>query len=200
MINALNAFGLAIGWMDILGVLVFELMIFYLLRSRASQSDLNDVEQPTAEGNAKPRSRRTLRGLLGHRYLKESTKTWIFWAYLFLLNVWIVVTLLMIAGITWHKPELMLCWLIWCIAGLFLDLFFVLWWLCELCAGDAIEALTNIIISMLTMVIEFGFIYVIYTIYSNMSNSENEPETQSNLFAIVKSALDPRQWMSIFIP
>ncbi|SPP76690.1 uncharacterized protein LOC117579785 [Drosophila guanche] len=196
MINALNAFGLAIGWMDILGVLVFELMIFYLLRSRSHQSELNDVEQPTAEGNAKP----TLRGLLGHRYLKESTKTWIFWAYLFLLNVWIVVTLLMIAGITWHKPELMLCWLIWCLAGLLLDLFFVLWWLFELCAGDAIEALTNIIISMLTMVIEFGFIYVIYTIYANMSNSEDEADAHSDLFAIVKSALDPRQWMAIFIP
>lgn len=32
MVNALNAFGLAIGWMDILGVLCFELIMFYMMR------------------------------------------------------------------------------------------------------------------------------------------------------------------------
>ncbi|XP_022218580.1 uncharacterized protein LOC111071500 [Drosophila obscura] len=204
MVNALNAFGLAIGWMDILGVLLFELMIFYLLRRRSTREAPNDAEAPPAEGAAAKPHRRKLTGLLGHRYLKESTKTWIFWAYLVLLNVWIVVTLLMIAGISLHKPELMICWLIWCVGGLFLDLFFVLWWLFELCAGDAIEALTNIIISLLTMVIEFGFIYVIFTIYMNMLNSPNESSNEtdkdSDLFAMVKSALDPRHWISVFLP
>ncbi|EDW33477.1 GL15593 [Drosophila persimilis] len=50
MVNSLHAFGLAIGWMDILGVLVFELMIFYLMRSRAAQEAPNDAEVPPDEG------------------------------------------------------------------------------------------------------------------------------------------------------
>ncbi|XP_017134602.1 uncharacterized protein LOC108150809 isoform X1 [Drosophila miranda] len=213
MVNALHAFGLAIGWMDILGVLVFELMIFYFMCSRAAQEAPNDAEVPPDEGVVK-QQRKPLTGLFGPRYLKDSTKTWIFWAYLFLLNVWIVVTFLMIAGITWvsafwnifnyppcrslhsqQKPELMICWLIWCVGGIFLDVFFVLWWCIELCAGDAIEALTNIIISLLTMIIEFGFIFVIFTIYTNLSSAPNENVKDSGLFLIVKNAMDPSQWI-----
>ncbi|XP_026847905.1 uncharacterized protein LOC6601358 [Drosophila persimilis] len=196
MVNSLHAFGLAIGWMDILGVLVFELMIFYLMRSRAAQEAPNDAEVPPDEGVVR-QQRKHLTGLFGPRYLKDSTKTWVFWAYLFLLNVWIVVTFLMIAGITWHKPELMICWLVWCVGGIFLDVFFVLWWCIELCAGDAIEALTNIIISLLTMIIEFGFIFVIFTIYTNLSNAPDENVKDSGLFLIVKNAMDPSQWIRI---
>ncbi|XP_044778879.1 uncharacterized protein LOC6737555 isoform X2 [Drosophila simulans] len=94
-----------------------------------------------------------------------------------MLNVWIGVTLLMIAGISLQKPELMTLWLIWCACGLVFDVFLILWWVYELFVGDAIEALTNILISLLTMAIEFGFIYVIYTIFSNLSNATKNEET-----------------------
>ncbi|XP_017133634.1 uncharacterized protein LOC108150173 isoform X2 [Drosophila elegans] len=91
-----------------------------------------------------------------------------------MLNVWVGITLLMIAGISLHKPELMTFWLIWCACGLVFDVLFILWWVYELFVGDAIEALTNILISLLTMAIESGFIYVIYTIYINLSNSRED--------------------------
>lgn len=32
--------------------------------------------------------------------MRESENAWVFWGYLLMLNLWIVVTLLMIAGIT----------------------------------------------------------------------------------------------------
>ncbi|XP_043649558.1 uncharacterized protein LOC122617677 isoform X2 [Drosophila teissieri] len=91
-----------------------------------------------------------------------------------MLNVWIGVTLLMIAGISLQKPELMVFWLIWCACGLVFDVFLILWWVYELFVGDAIEALTNILISLLTMAIEFGFIYVIYTIFLNLTNASRD--------------------------
>jgi len=50
-----------------------------------------------------------------------------------------------------HKPELMTFWLIWSACGLVFDALFILWWVYELFVGDAIEALTNILISLLTM-------------------------------------------------
>lgn len=45
----------------------------------------------------------------------------------------------------------MTLWLIWCACGLVFDVFLILWWVYELFVGDAIEALTNILISLLTM-------------------------------------------------
>jgi len=42
-------------------------------------------------------------------------------------------------------------WLIWSACGLVFDALFILWWVYELFVGDAIEALTNILISLLTM-------------------------------------------------
>ncbi|XP_017043541.1 uncharacterized protein LOC108089705 isoform X2 [Drosophila ficusphila] len=102
-----------------------------------------------------------------------------------MLNVWIGVTLLMIAGITLNKPELMTFWLIWCACGLAFDVLFIFWWVYELFVGEVIEALTNILLSLLTMAIEFGFFYVIYTIYNNLSNSSKE---EANKLA-VKSGL-----------
>nr|ABN49337.1 IP18008p [Drosophila melanogaster]ABN49364.1 IP18208p [Drosophila melanogaster] len=72
----------------------------------------------------------------------------------------------------------MTLWLIWCACGLVFDVFLILWWVYELFVGDAIEALTNILISLLTMAIEFGFIYVIYTIFLNLSNATKNEETK----------------------
>lgn len=42
-------------------------------------------------------------------------------------------------------------WLIWCLGGLLFDLIFLCWWIVEIFTGDAIEAITNIMISFLTM-------------------------------------------------
>ncbi|XP_033159792.1 uncharacterized protein LOC117140802 [Drosophila mauritiana] len=171
--NALNAFGMAIGWMDILGVLFFEMVMFYMMRRRrlVQKSEVASVE-------AQEKSHRdSLPNLLSRKKLSESENIWIFWGYLLMLNVWIGVTLLMIAGISLQKPELMTLWLIWCACGLVFDVFLILWWVYELFVGDAIEALTNILISLLTMAIEFGFIYVIYTIFLNLSNATKNEET-----------------------
>lgn len=49
-----------------------------------------------------------------------------------------------------HKRQLLLLWLTWCLGGLIFDVVYVLWWLWELISGDTIEALTNILISMIT--------------------------------------------------
>ncbi|EDX09973.1 GD12859 [Drosophila simulans] len=145
--NALNAFGMAIGWMDILGVLFFEMVMFYMMRRRrlAQKSEVASIE-------AQEKCHRdSLPNLLSRKKLSESENIWIFWGYLLMLNVWIGVTLLMIAGISLQKPELMTLWLIWCACGLVFDVFLILWWVYELFVGDAIEALTNILISLLTM-------------------------------------------------
>ncbi|EDW40988.1 GM24806 [Drosophila sechellia] len=138
---------MAIGWMDILGVLFFEMVMFYMMRRRrlAQKSEVASIE-------AQEKCHRDLfPNLLSRKKLSESENIWIFWGYLLMLNVWIGVTLLMIAGISLQKPELMTLWLIWCSCGLVFDVFLILWWFYELFVGDAIEALTNILISLLTM-------------------------------------------------
>lgn len=148
---------------------------------------------------------------------KEVTP-WILKCYLVLLNIWIVVSSLMIAGILFvcpqcddlkrhlrfsshflqYKPRLILSWLIWCLGGLLFDFVFLCWWIVEVFTGDAIEAVTNIMISFLTMsttfyyninivtferstAIEFGFIYVIYNVYMKMSQGSTELEDEINV-------------------
>ncbi|XP_017133633.1 uncharacterized protein LOC108150173 isoform X1 [Drosophila elegans] len=170
MMNALNAFGMAIGWMDIVGVLFFELVMFYMMRRRRLAKDAEDISIEAPKQN----QMNSLPSLLNRKNLSETGNVWIYWGYLLMLNVWVGITLLMIAGISLHKPELMTFWLIWCACGLVFDVLFILWWVYELFVGDAIEALTNILISLLTMAIESGFIYVIYTIYINLSNSRED--------------------------
>ncbi|XP_016988989.1 uncharacterized protein LOC108051393 isoform X1 [Drosophila rhopaloa] len=185
MVNALNAFGMAIGWMDIVGVLFFELIMFYLMRRRRLAKEAADVSIEAPKEN----QRNSLPSLLSRKNLNESENVWIYWGYLLMLNVWVGITLLMIAGISLHKPELMIFWLVWCACGLVFDVLFILWWLYELFAGDAIEALTNILISLLTMAIEFGFIYVIYTIYMNLSNSQEDYKIdKKSLFSVMMIA------------
>ncbi|KAH8380038.1 hypothetical protein KR009_008616, partial [Drosophila setifemur] len=169
-VNALNAFGLAIGWMDIAGVLFFEAIMFYMLRRRRLAKETNEVCIEDPELKKAP----SLPILLSRKKMRESENIWIFWGYLLMLNLWVVVTLLMIAGISLHKPQLMIVWLIWCGCGLVFDALFILWWVYELFVGDAFEALTNIMISLLTMAIEFGFIYVIYAIYLNLLNPSED--------------------------
>jgi len=46
VMNALNAFGMAIGWMDIAGVLFFEMIMFYMMRRRrlAQKSEVASIE------------------------------------------------------------------------------------------------------------------------------------------------------------
>ncbi|ALC43787.1 CG43127 [Drosophila busckii] len=120
--------------MDIMGALLFELMIVYTLRRRCKNNS-----------NA-----------AGELHATE-------------------------ASIKQHQPNLLLFWLVWCMCGLLFDVLFVLWWCWELIVGDAFEALTNILISLLTMlnffcaVIEFGFIYVIYHIYMNLLDVPHMP-------------------------
>jgi len=46
---------------------------------------------------------------------------------------------------------LLIFWLIWCVFGLLFDVVYVLWWFWEMVMGDPIGALTNILISMITM-------------------------------------------------
>ncbi|KAH8345819.1 hypothetical protein KR067_006759 [Drosophila pandora] len=173
--DALHAFGLAIGWMDIAGVLFFEALMFFLMRRRrlAEQADKGSAEDPIKSKG------RSLPILMSRAKLSNAENDCIFWSYLVMLNVWIVVTLLMITGISLHKPELMIIWLIWCACGLAFDVLFIFWWIYELCMGDAIEALTNIMISLLTMAIEFGFICVIYTIYRDLLNSSDDSENKN---------------------
>ncbi|XP_017080323.1 uncharacterized protein LOC108114079 [Drosophila eugracilis] len=179
MMNALDAFGMAIGWMDIVGVFFFEVIMFYMMRRRRLAKDIEDVSiEAQMESKRDP-----LPNLLSRKRLTESENVWIFWGYLLMLNVWVVITLLMIAGISLHKPELMVFWLIWCACGLVFDVLFIFWWVYELFVGDVIEALTNILISLLTMGIEFGFIYVIYTIYLNLSNEPMNLATMSSMWA-----------------
>ncbi|KAH8296650.1 hypothetical protein KR054_009363 [Drosophila jambulina] len=156
MVNALTAFGLAIGWMDIVGVLCFELVMFFMMRRRrsAENADLPTLEEQSVD----QKTRNSLPSLLSRKYMRESENACIFWSYLLMLNLWIVVSLLMIAGITMHKPELMTIYLIWCFCGLVIDVLMILWWIFELFVGDAIVAMTNILISLLT----FGETGVIY--------------------------------------
>ncbi|KAH8262393.1 hypothetical protein KR026_001892 [Drosophila bipectinata] len=145
--DALHAFGLAIGWMDIAGVLVFEALMFFLMRRRrlTEPSDIESGKDPI-----KPKGR-SIPILMSRAKLSSAENNCIFWSYLAMLNVWIVVTLVMITGISLHKPELMIIWLIWCGCGLAFDVLFIFWWIYELFTGDAIEAVTNIMISLLTM-------------------------------------------------
>ncbi|KAH8266131.1 hypothetical protein KR038_006421, partial [Drosophila bunnanda] len=167
-VNALIAFGLAIGWMDIVGVLCFELVMFYMMRRRrsAEKEDLPSLEdQPVDQ-----KTRNSLPNLLSRKQMMESENAWIFWGYLLMLNMWIVVSLLMIAGITMHKPELMTIYLIWCFCGLVVDVLMIVWWIFELFVGDTIVAMTNILISMLT----FGktwYIYMLSWLYLFLSSS-----------------------------
>ncbi|XP_034482133.1 uncharacterized protein LOC117787664 [Drosophila innubila] len=142
--------------MDIIGAVFFELMIICMLCRRSSKKQ-QQTDVATLYGQA-----------VGSRML---------WIYLILLNIWILASTLLVFGILWHKSQLLLFWLFWCLGGLIFDVVFVLWWLWEMISGDAIEALTNILISMLTMSIEFGFIYVVYNVYMNLSQS---PVGQSN--------------------
>ncbi|KRF99214.1 uncharacterized protein Dwil_GK27243 [Drosophila willistoni] len=169
--SPLNALGLAIGWFDIFGALLFELMILYMMKRCFNSRPIKDVEKQQQSDDLQQPQRRMTPKLYGPKYLHDNSNAYIFWGYLLLLNAWIVITLVMMAGIVLHKPQLMLMWLIWCIGGLVFDMFFLFWWLYELLAGDSIEAITNIMISLLTMAIEFGFIYVIHRIYENLSQS-----------------------------
>ncbi|XP_017841502.1 uncharacterized protein LOC108599219 [Drosophila busckii] len=166
MISALNGFGLVIGWMDIMGALLFELMIVYTLRRRCKNNSNAAGELHATELQQQQQEQQN--DII-------NVRPWMLWAYLLLLNVWILVSLLMIAGILLHQPNLLLFWLVWCMCGLLFDVLFVLWWCWELIVGDAFEALTNILISLLTMVIEFGFIYVIYHIYMNLLDVPHMP-------------------------
>ncbi|KAH8367537.1 hypothetical protein KR200_000066, partial [Drosophila serrata] len=159
-INALTAFGLAIGWMDIVGVLCFELVMFYMMRRRRLDEKVDDkVDLPSLEEQpVDHKTRNSLPNLLSRKQMMESENAWIFWGYLLMLNMWIAVCLLMIAGITMHKPELMTIYLIWCFCGLVVDVLMIIWWIFELFVGDAIVAMTNILISILT----FGKTWNIY--------------------------------------
>ncbi|XP_016988990.1 uncharacterized protein LOC108051393 isoform X2 [Drosophila rhopaloa] len=96
MVNALNAFGMAIGWMDIVGVLFFELIMFYLMRRRRLAKEAADVSIEAPKEN----QRNSLPSLLSRKNLNESENVWIYWGYLLMLNVWVGITLLMIAGIS----------------------------------------------------------------------------------------------------
>ncbi|KAH8314693.1 hypothetical protein KR074_010546 [Drosophila pseudoananassae] len=154
--DALHAFGLAIGWMDIAGVLVFEAIMFFLIRRRRLAEP---ADEESAKDPIKPKGR-SIPILMSRAKLSNTENNYIFWSYLAMLNVWIVVTLLMITGISMHKPELMIIWLIWCGCGLAFDVLFIFWWIYELCTGDAIEALTNIMISLLTMGENFKFVFL----------------------------------------
>ncbi|XP_030373010.1 uncharacterized protein LOC115622990 [Scaptodrosophila lebanonensis] len=177
MVSTFHVFGLAIGWMDIVGAIIFELAIIYWLRQGVENALQPDVE-------ARQVQRVNGRKLYGsHSLLRDNKRIWIFWVYLLLLNVWIGVTMLLIAGILMHKPELMIFWLIWCAGGLVFDVFFVLWWLLELIAGDFIDALTNILISLLTMAIEFGFIYIVYNIYLELSLTPDGAKTSDSMLS-----------------
>jgi len=49
--NALNAFGMAIGWMDIVGVLFFELIMFLMMRRRRLAKESEDVALEAAIEN-----------------------------------------------------------------------------------------------------------------------------------------------------
>ncbi|KAM8709955.1 hypothetical protein ACLKA7_016714 [Drosophila subpalustris] len=162
MVSALNGFGLAIGSMDIIGAVFFELMIICMLcRRRRASKKLQPTNVTTLFGKG-----------VGPRML---------WTYLILLNVWILASTLLVIGILWQKPQLLLFWLTWCLGGLLFDVVFMLWWFWEMISGDTIDALTNILISMLTMAIEFGFIYVVYNIYLNLSKSPDGKESYDPL-------------------
>ncbi|KAH8235089.1 hypothetical protein KR032_008753 [Drosophila birchii] len=214
MVNALIAFGLAIGWMDIVGVLCFEMVMFYMMRRRrlSKTEDLSTLEEQTVD--QKPRNSlpsksciyliikycfkkkpKPLLDLLSRQRMVESENAWIFWGYLLMLNVWIVVSLLMIAGITMHKPELMTIYLTWCFCGLVIDVLMILWWIFELFVGDAIVAMTNILISLLTFgkvldyisrskfiisfsAVELAFVLIIYAIYLNLAWSPDAENTK----------------------
>ncbi|XP_064552319.1 uncharacterized protein LOC135438094 isoform X2 [Drosophila montana] len=167
MVSALNGFGMAIGCMDITGAVFFELMIIYMLCRR------NGGRTTADDSKEKQQQQGHVATFYGNR-----VRPWMLWIYLLLLNVWIVVSMLM--RLPQHKPQLLLFWLVWCFGGLIFDVVFVGLWIVELLSGDAIEALTNILISLLTMAIEFSFIYVIYNIYGNLTKSPKEQDINGN--------------------
>ncbi|XP_030080199.1 uncharacterized protein LOC115483181 [Drosophila hydei] len=105
MVSALNCFGLAIGCVDIIGALFFELMIIFMLCQRKGHRTTTEEEQSTDVT--------TFRG--------NRVSARLLWIYLFILNVWIAISMLMLAGIILHKPQLMLVWLIWCFGGMIFD-------------------------------------------------------------------------------
>ncbi|EDW19530.2 uncharacterized protein LOC6583384 [Drosophila mojavensis] len=160
MVSALNGFGLAIGCMDIIGALFFELMIIFMMRQskarKANRTTASELEQSTQVTTL----------------YRNRLSPWMLGIYLLLLNVWIAVSMLMLAGIILQKPQLLLFWLIWCAGGLIFDFVYVVLWILELLAGDAIEALTNILISLLTMAVEFAFIFIVYHIYINLNHPQ----------------------------
>lgn len=45
----------------------------------------------------------------------------------------------------------MTIYLAWCFCGLVFDILYIFWWVFELFVGDAIVAMTNILISLLTL-------------------------------------------------
>ncbi|KAH8305262.1 hypothetical protein KR018_008018 [Drosophila ironensis] len=149
MAKGLYTLGLAIGWMDIAGVVIFETLMFYLMRHRQmmEEKDVGSIEG----SETKISKTRSLASLMTKGKLGAAENSCIFWGYLMMLNIWVMITLLMMAGISMQKPELMTMWLIWCAGGLVFDALFIFWWIYKICADDAIEALTNIIISLLTM-------------------------------------------------
>ncbi|XP_041564100.1 uncharacterized protein LOC108150173 isoform X3 [Drosophila elegans] len=99
MMNALNAFGMAIGWMDIVGVLFFELVMFYMMRRRRLAKDAEDISIEAPKQN----QMNSLPSLLNRKNLSETGNVWIYWGYLLMLNVWVGITLLMIAGISTNQ-------------------------------------------------------------------------------------------------
>ncbi|KAH8415505.1 hypothetical protein KR222_001218, partial [Zaprionus bogoriensis] len=189
-VSALNGFGLAIGSMDILGALFFELMILYLIHRRSR------TQREASRSSSSAEKQLEASDVASEQRLRSSFSPWMLRTYLLLLNVWIVVSILMLIGILWvclslgfsskyilvyarspqYKPRLLLFWLVWCAGGLLFDAFFLFWWIFEIFTGDAIEAFTNILISLLTMAIEFGFIFVIYNVYVHLSQGSNGQE------------------------
>ncbi|EDV96927.1 GH16546 [Drosophila grimshawi] len=96
MVSALNGFGLAIGCVDITGAVFFELMIICILWRRngiqtvvKSQTQLQQQQQQQEQ-----LEKGYVTGFLGNR-----VSPWMLWIYLLLLNMWIVVSLLMVTGI-----------------------------------------------------------------------------------------------------
>ncbi|KAH8390799.1 hypothetical protein KR215_012076, partial [Drosophila sulfurigaster] len=153
-VSALNGFGLAIGTMDIIGAVFFELMIICMLwRSRVTVKKNASKQAKKMSKNLATTIDRVM--ISNNQFIpafqgKEVGRRML-WIYVFLLNIWILASVLLICGIFLKKPQLLIFWLIWCLGGLILDIVFMLWWLWELLTGDAIDALTNILISILTM-------------------------------------------------
>ncbi|KAM8709956.1 hypothetical protein ACLKA7_016714 [Drosophila subpalustris] len=155
MVSALNGFGLAIGSMDIIGAVFFELMIICMLCRRRRASKKLQPTNVTSE-SLEIAIVTTYASVIGnHQFVPalfgKGVGPRMLWTYLILLNVWILASTLLVIGILWQKPQLLLFWLTWCLGGLLFDVVFMLWWFWEMISGDTIDALTNILISMLTM-------------------------------------------------